>query len=298
MELDPRPRIPTSYCNLRAIGDSGSVAAMGASGRSCYVLRIFAGVLAGIAVGDVACPPAASAEVPAVASRQRAEKKTFTDSEITDGFFKTAFGAEYHLAGRVDRIRKYDAPVRVFADGNRGDRKAQLAKIVADIAAHVQHLDIAMAETSDGANVLVKLVRDRDLNRTISTFYGSERAREIRSSLDPQCLSGFRKNDRFEIEHSDVILTVDNGDFVFFDCAYEELLQSLGPINDTSSVPWTMFNDNVSMGFFDVYDQYILNVLYDPRIRAGMTVAEVKAVLPEVLIDVRAWVRKVNNLAE
>ena len=85
-----------------------------------------------------------------------------------------------------------------------------------------------------------------------------------------------------------MILTVDNGDFIFFDCAYEELLQSLGPINDTSSVPWTMFNDNVSMGYFDVYDQYILNLLYDPRIKAGMTVQEVKAVLPDVLADVRA----------
>jgi hypothetical protein len=29
-----------------------------------------------------------------------------------------------------------------------------------------------------------------------------------------------------------------------------------------------------------------------------MTVAEVKAVLPEVLADVRVWVRKINNLAE
>ena len=155
-----------------------------------------------------------------------------------------------------------------------------------------------MAGDNDDANVLVKLVRDRDLHRTIATFYGSERASEIRSSLDPQCLRGFRKNERFEIEHSDVILTVDNGDFVFFDCAYEELLQSLGPINDTSTVPWTMFNDNVSMGYFDVYDQYLLNLLYDPRIKAGMTVQEVRAVLPDVLADVRAWVRKVNNLPE
>jgi Protein of unknown function (DUF2927) len=242
--------------------------------------------------------PPSAAEIPAVVSRQRSEKKVFTDREITEGFLKTAFGAEYHLAGKVDRIRKYDSPVRVFADGNRADRKAQLAKIVADIAARVQHLDIAVTERSDEANVLVKLVRDRDLYRTITTFYGSERAREIRSSLDPQCLSGFRKNEKFEIEHSDVILTVDNGDFVFLDCAYEELLQSLGPINDTSTVPWTMFNDNVSMGYFDVYDQYILNLLYDPRIKAGMTVQEVKAVLPDVLADVRAWVRKVNNLAE
>jgi hypothetical protein len=260
-------------------------------------LRIVAVALTAIAF-DALVPLQVSAEIPAIASRQRAEKKTFTDAEILDGFFKTAFGAEYHLAGKVDRIRKYDVPVRVLADGNRPDRKAQLARVVADIGQRIQHLDIAMAESSADANVLVKLVRDRDLYRTITNLYGSERAREIRASLDPQCLSGFRKSDKYEIEHSDVILTIDNGDFVFLDCAYEELLQSLGPINDTSSVPWTMFNDDVSMGFFDVYDQYILNLLYDPRIKAGMTIAEVNAVLPEVLADVRVWVRKVNGLAE
>ena len=213
-------------------------------------------------------PCAASADIPAIAQRQRTEKKIFTDSEIVDGFLKTAFGAEYHLAGRVDRIRKYDGPVRVFADGTprrpqgaaREDRRRHRR---ARSASRHRH-----GRQRDDANVQVKLVRDRDLHRTIATFYGSERAREIRTSLDPQCLSGFRKNEKFEIEHSDVILTVDNGDFVFFDCAYEELLQSLGPINDTASVPWTMFNDNVSMGYFDIYDQYLLNLLYDPRIKA------------------------------
>jgi hypothetical protein len=270
---------------------------MSAVSRSSHVKQIFAVALVIMAIGDAAWRPSNAAEIPAIASRQRAEKKTFTDSEITEGFFKTAFGAEYHLAGRVDRIRKYDMPVRVFADGNR-DRKAQLAKVIADIGRRVAHLDIAMAENSERANVVVKLVRDRDLYRTITTFYGSERAQEIRTSLDPQCLSGFRKNDNYQIEHSDVILTVDDGDFVFFDCAYEEVLQSLGPINDTSSVPWTMFNDDVSMGFFDIYDQYILNILYDPRVKPGMTVDEVKALLPDVLADVRLWVRKINNLPE
>jgi Protein of unknown function (DUF2927) len=281
---------------LRTRGDCGSVAAMRTLPRLRLVLQLAFG-LTGIVLDGVVWQHALAAEIPGIASRQRAEKKSFTDGEIVDGFLKTAFGAEYHLAGRVDRIRKYDGPVRVFADGvRRNNRKVQLAKVVADIASRVRHLDIAMADSRDSANVIVKLVRDRDLYRTISTFYGSDRAREIRSNLDPQCLSGFRKNDKYEIEHSDVILTVDNGDFIFFDCAYEELLQSLGPINDTNSVPWTMFNDSVQMGFFDVYDQYILNILYDPRIRAGMTVQEVKAVLPQVLADVRMWVAKVNGL--
>jgi hypothetical protein len=238
----------------------------------------------------------ASPDIPGVVSRQRAEQKTFTDSQIVEGFLKTAFGAEYHLAGRVDRIRKYDGPVRVFADGKHGVRKNQIASIVADIGRRVQHLDIAMAANPEAANVTINLVRDRDFDRAIAKAYGRERAREIRTSLDPQCLSGFRKNDKFEIQHSDIFLTVDNGDFIFYDCAYEELLQSLGPINDTASVPWTMFNDDVQMGFFDIYDQYILNILYDPRIKAGMTVQEVNAVLPQVLADVRVWVAKINHM--
>ena len=257
--------------------------------------RVIAVVLAAIALEAVVWPALAVAEIPAIASRQRAEKKTFTDSDVIDGFLKTAFGAEYHLAGRVDRIRKYQTPVRVFADGNRSDRKAQIAKIVGEIAKRVQHLDIAMAETRDDANVLVTLVRDRDLNRTISNFYGNERAREIHGSLDPQCLSGFRKNEKFEIERSDVILTVDNGDFTFFDCAYEELLQSLGPINDTDRAcpgpcSTTMCRWDSSASTTSTSS----TCCYDPRIKAGMTVAEVKEVLPAVLVDVRAWVKTVG----
>ena len=74
-------------------------------------------VLAAAAFGEMLSPAAAAAEIPAIAQRQRTEKKVFTNDEIIEGFLKTAFGAEYHLAGRVDRIRKYEVPVRVFADG-------------------------------------------------------------------------------------------------------------------------------------------------------------------------------------
>ena len=145
--------------------------------------------------------------------------------------------------------------------------------------------------------MLVTLVRDRDLERTIRAFYGRDRARQIQSSLEPQCLSGFQKDDQYRIVRADVILVVDAGEFVFYDCVYEELLQALGPINDDSSVPWTMFNDNVQMGFFGLYDQYLLNILYDPRIRPGMTREEVRALLPQVLPSARAFVARANALA-
>ena len=72
------------------------------------------------------------------------------------------------LAGRVDRIRKYDGPVRVFADGNRPDRKAAARQGRRRYRQRVQHLDIAMTDSGEDANVTVKLVRDRDLYRTIA----------------------------------------------------------------------------------------------------------------------------------
>jgi len=57
-----------------------------------------------------------------------------------------------------------------------------------------------------------------------------------------------------------------------------------------------MFNDDVQMGFFDVYDQYLVNILYDPRVRPGMTKDEVVRLLPDVLPTVRAWVANANSL--
>jgi hypothetical protein len=240
---------------------------------------------------------AAAAEHHEISSRRAAERKSFTDAEIAEGFFKTAFGAELLLAGAVNRIRKFDGPVRVFVENRaRPNRSSQVADVVADVRARVQNLDIAVVDSAAEANVVVTLVRDRDLPRAINNIYGREHARLIQRSLAPQCLSGFRKDETFRIIHSDVIIVADAGDFIFYDCVYEELLQALGPINDTNAVPWTMFNDDVQMGFFDVYDQYLLNILYDPRVRPGMEADEVRAVLPQVMPAVRAWVARVNNL--
>jgi hypothetical protein len=238
-------------------------------------------------------------ENPEIAKRRAADRKTFTDAEIVDGFFRTVFGAEFHVAGRVDRIRKYEMPVRVFPDARaKPDRRAQLAEVVDDIRSKVQHLDIAVTDKRKDANVVVTMVRDRDIEKTIRKFYGREQAARIVQSLEPQCLSGFRKDDLFRIQHSDVIIAVDAGDFIFYDCMYEELLQALGPINDDDKLNWSMFNDEVQMGFFDIYDQYILNLLYDPRIRAGMTKDQVKELLPQILPDVRAWIAKANGLTQ
>jgi hypothetical protein len=208
----------------------------------------------------------------ATTAGRRGEKTSFTDAQIVEGFLKTTFGAEFQSGPNSDRIRKFESTIRIFVD-NRGapDRSEAVEHVVADIRRLIDNLDIAITTSRDQANVVVSLVRDRDLGKTIRAVYGADRAKRIQRSLEPQCLSSFRKDESFRIVHSEVILVVDAGDFIFYDCAYEEILQALGPINDTSTVPWTMFNDDVQMGFFDVYDQHLMNMLYDPRVKAWMT---------------------------
>jgi len=243
----------------------------------------------------VAATASAGAEDAEITTRRAAERKTFSDDDIALGFFKTVFGAELRLRGRTDVIRKYDGPVRVFIENRaKPDRRADVARVIDDIRARVDHLDIAVTDDRSAANYFVVLVRERDLDRTVRKMYGRTKAKRI-ARLDPQCLSGFRKDDSYRIVQSNVLLVADVSDFIFYDCAFEELLQALGPINDTD-VPWTMFNDDVQMGFFDVYDQFILNILYDPRIRPGMSAEQVRALLPEILPAVRSWIAKVNDV--
>jgi hypothetical protein len=237
----------------------------------------------------------AHAEDPDISSRRASERTDFTNDEIKDGFFKIAFTAELQLTLPVERIRKFDGPVRVFVDSKASpDRRAEIAAILADIRGRVHHLDIATTDNRQGANFIVTLVAERNLGRTIRSLFGKGTARRIEQSLHPQCLSGIGKDSSYRIRRAEVILPVDAGEFAFYDCAYEEMLQALGTINDDRSVPWTMFNDDVQMGFFDVYDQYLLNILYDQRIRPGMTKKEVDNLLPTVLPATRAWVTSTN----
>jgi len=283
-EYEPRAVVTICHGLLTSIG-----------AFSCQVARcafIFA-LTTIVLVGSVGQAPAENAEI---SLRRSAQRANFTNGEIADGFFKIAFGAELQIGPRVERIRKFDRPVRIFVVSlGAPDRRAEVAAITADIRARVHHLDIAITDDRKTANVVVTLVHKRDLRRTIQSFFGAGPATLIQRSLKPQCLSGFAKDGSFRIQRAEVILPVDAGDFMFHDCAYEELLQSLGPINDDRSVPWTMFNDDVQMGFFDIYDQFLLNLLYDPRVRPGMTKKEVGKLLPEILPTVRAWVSRTNS---
>src|SRR5690242_7885907 len=98
-------------------------------GSSRATVRVIVWAMLGVLIATV---PAA-AEDAEIAKRRLHERKTFTDAEILDGFFKITFGAEFHTADNVDRIRKYDVPVRIQIDNRtRIDRRSQVIAAIDD----------------------------------------------------------------------------------------------------------------------------------------------------------------------
>ncbi len=57
-------------------------------------------------------------------------------------------------------------------------------------------------------------------------------------------------------------------------CIQEEFVQTLGLLNDDPSVRPSIFNDDQEFALLTEHDEYLLRILYDPRLRFGMTAEE------------------------
>ena len=78
---------------------------------------------------------AAGAENPEISMKRSAQRLSFTNEEIMDGFYKIAFGPELQFDRHAARIRKFDEPVRVFVINYGGaDRRDKIAAVIAEFA--------------------------------------------------------------------------------------------------------------------------------------------------------------------
>jgi hypothetical protein len=101
-------------------------------------LIVMAGLTAMITIGGIS---PAQAENNAISMRRAAERTSFSNEEIKDGLFKTAFRAELQFGRHEERIRKFDEAVRLFVDNHGAPaRTADIAAIVEDIRARISNV--------------------------------------------------------------------------------------------------------------------------------------------------------------
>ena len=238
---------------------------------SLHVENIFA------ASGRQPPPPGAYAGAPDQFTR-------FTDQELTRGFLALAFGSDLRIGARPKGIRRFNRQIRVhIVPGGSVARAAAVERIVAEYAAKVPTLRLGMDDNPKTANVLIRLIDEKDFESALEIAFGRKTARAFVAKTNPQCMTSVKSRTNGEIIHATSFIIVDQGENVFLDCAYHELLHAFGLSNHDARNPWTTLNQERMVGYLTAYDRALLTILYDRRIRPGMTRVQVQRVLPRVI---------------
>ncbi|MDF2232796.1 DUF2927 domain-containing protein [Albimonas sp. CAU 1670] len=66
-------------------------------------------------------------------------------------------------------------------------------------------------------------------------------------------------------------------------CLDEEVVQAMGLPNDDATVRPSIFNDDEEFAFMTRHDADLLRILYDPRLKPGMTEAEAAPIVREIV---------------
>jgi hypothetical protein len=68
-------------------------------------------------------------------------------------------------------------------------------------------------------------------------------------------------------------------------CIHEELAQGMGLANDSPTARPSIFNDDEEFGLLTKHDELLLKILYDPRLKTGMTVEEATPIVQTIAAE-------------
>lgn len=218
----------------------------------------------------------------------RASADTFTTEELLDGFQKTVFGLEYRAwSWRPYLVKKFTVPVRFYVHNlAEKNRKPVVHRFIRAMDKKIHGLKTGFASSADSANFQVFVVDRRQYRDVVQRDIYKDPKADVPGRCLVRVVSGRRG-----IKRSAAVIVSDEGEFLFRRCLVEEILQGLGPMNDDEALSHSVFNDRSRHSRFTVFDQIILNMLYDPRVEPGMSSQQIETILPLVVRDAR---RRVN----
>jgi Protein of unknown function (DUF2927) len=233
--------------------------------------------LALAASGKEPAPPGAFAGAPPQYTR-------FSVRELERGFLALAFGSDLRIGAKPRGVRRFDHPIRaaVIAGGSI-DRTVAMQRVIEEYARKVPNLHLSVVHDSAKADITVRLIDEKDFRSALRDAFGAKITEAFIARTDPQCMTSVKSGSDGAIVHSVSFVIVDQGEDVFLDCAYHELLHAFGLSNHDQRNPWTTLNQNRMVGYLTVYDRALLMLLYDPEIQPGMTRRQVRRTLPRLI---------------
>lgn len=207
-----------------------------------------------------------------------------TNEEIKRGFNLTVFGSEIAPLGFQARyVHKFNGDVtfRIHNLASK-NRTRDIKQFIETLETQISGLKVRIVGEGEAANFNIYVVNRANYIKTVR----EKVEKRPTANVPGKCLVK-SKFSRAGMIHSDAVIVSDEGEALFRRCLIEEILQGLGPLNESTSLSRSVFNDTSKHTKFTNFDRLILNMLYDARIKNGASLRSVSKVLDAVLADTR-----------
>ncbi|MEO1492848.1 MAG: DUF2927 domain-containing protein [Pseudomonadota bacterium] len=175
---------------------------------------------------------------------------------------------------QAKRLTKWDGPIRFALYGTDLTRKDALT--VGDLMNRVSRLtDLAVYPDARTPNFMIFILSPGDqidnLPSTIEGSVASDLDQLARYAWDCSVHAYTAGPNDSEITTAVVYIRAAVKDFYRQACLHEEIFQGLGLFADDVTVRPSIFNDDEEFALLTEHDEHLVRILYDPRLRPGMT---------------------------
>jgi hypothetical protein len=227
----------------------------------------------------------------------------FDMRDVLDTFEQLAFYDEYDRNGSFDktsamaRLSRWEKPVRfniIFGDtiplAERIYLQDQIDAYATRLSQLTQHSIKSTRRNGNfdvvfvGHDDATKLNDLLDLRRPI---VGPDPQRIVAMMpRDVHCLvMAFSNQSDGAYDHAIAVIRAENPAPLKTACIHEELAQGLGLANDSPRARPSIFNDDDEFATLTTMDGVMLQVLYDKRLRSGMTIDDARTILHQIGAD-------------
>ncbi len=230
----------------------------------------------------------------------------FTARQLAENFLRIAFYDEFTVenGGLVARrtashLRRWETPIRMAVTfGPTVPAGQQLAdrSEIAHFARRLSQLSGLPVTTTDRdatANFQV-LILAEDERRAAGAMVS-----RLSPQMDPVALRSITEMPRstyctvvaLSPPGSDsyvqavAVIRAEHPDRLRLSCIHEELAQAMGLANDSPAARPSIFNDDEEFALLTSQDEMMLRILYDRRLRTGMTEAEARPIVETIAAE-------------
>lgn len=191
-------------------------------------------------------------------------------------------------------LTRWDAPLRIWTTGETAADSTHLSNLTQRVT-QLTSLSIEKATDAQDANVYL-LIADaedrRDLVQLLKSLGRDSDAPLVNAWPDrpefPCIARVFVDQKRNTLQWAMILVKAElQGDFRK-SCLTEEFTQALGLFNDGPQIRPSIFNDDAEFIELTRHDEYLLQILYDKRLRPGMLRAEAEPIVQTIAAELLA----------